>query len=889
MSLFGRWRKPDWEHKDAAVRARAVRSSADPALLARLTELAQRDPAAEVRLAAIARIDDPVLLARRVRGDHDAQVAAAARSRLIDRLCSDGPSLDERRAVLRDVIDVDVLARVAECAVDSEMRRDALEKLDRPGLLVERCVADPDRSIRMWLLERIDSVDALLRIEREARKRDKTLTRAARERIDALQLAAGDPAALERRVRALCERLEQLSRELPADRRQVLAALEADWQALQAQVDVPLAARARAFIDLARTTVEAAERGPMPAPAVDAEPLPATASTADVAAAADAAVTAPAEPAFDALLAALPAADADDAVAALAGIEAEAERLHTQHAGNATVAAQFAQLSERIRHRRDEIQRRAASARAAAEAEVVARLDAIDAAVRDGSLSAARAAREAIGTAPLPPRLRQRLAAADTAIGKLEQWQRWSGNRVRGRLCDEVEALHGSGLHPDAVATRVKELQAEWARLDAIEGAAAPAADSGLARRFRALCHRALAPARGYFEKRDALRRGRADAIDTLLDEASRQIDGADANVLVDLRRQVAATLRDLDGVPPQRRGALGRALRERLAAIDARLAEQREQAAVDKRRLIAKLRRELQADPGSALDAARRVQADWKRLPRADRAADDALWTELRGLIDPLFEQARGEATAVRQRQADAEQAAAAILDELRALADGDGERLLHADATIEALIGRWRELAPPQPAAAARKDRDAPRRSRAPAAQPREQEFDAAVERVRAARARHLAERELQSFEALCRAAERLDRHAAEPLSPQTLEDELAALPLSGEARQVLQQRLQVGERGELAVADQQQAELLAVRAELAAGLPSPAHAQLLRRQEQIRRLAAKMEHRIDRPPVDEVREQLFELAALTLPIGHRQALQQRVLEAYRAAVGR
>ena len=59
----------------------------------------------------------------------------------------------------------------------------------------------------------------------------------------------------------------------------------------------------------------------------------------------------------------------------------------------------------------------------------------------------------------------QLLRIRETLQPMLERWQRWSGNKVRGRLCDEAEALHGSGLHPDALATRVKELQAEWARI----------------------------------------------------------------------------------------------------------------------------------------------------------------------------------------------------------------------------------------------------------------------------------------------------------------------------------------------------------------------------------------------------------------------------------------
>ena len=209
---------------------------------------------------------------------------------------------------------------------------------------------------------------------------------------------------------------------------------------------------------------------------------------------------------------------------------------------------------------------------------------------------------------------------------------------MRRRLCEDAEALQGSGMHPDALATRVKELQAEWSRLDAIDGAAAPAADSALARRFRGLCHAALKPARGYFEKRREVRSERAGQIDALLAEVDAVLESAAAGALPPLRRQVTDALRELDSVAPEKRGEQGRALRASLGRIDAAIASGREQAALEKRRLISRLRRDLGgADAEAGLALAKEAQAQWKRLARAERKDEDALWDELRALVDPL------------------------------------------------------------------------------------------------------------------------------------------------------------------------------------------------------------------------------------------------------------
>src|SRR5690606_33442201 len=135
----------------------------------------------------------------------------------------------------------------------------------------------------------------------------------------------------------------------------------------------------------------------------------------------------------------------------------------------------------------------------------------------------------------------------EAGVDELAQWQRWAGNRVRARRCDEVEALLGSGLHPDAVAHRVRQLQDEGRRVEASEALAPergkPHSErhgGGIGRRFHALCQRALAPARPYFEQRRALRNERRAEIDALIARAQSSLEHTPSAVDTSLRRELA-------------------------------------------------------------------------------------------------------------------------------------------------------------------------------------------------------------------------------------------------------------------------------------------------------------------------------------------------------------
>lgn len=905
-SLFRAFRKPDWESKNVSKRLAAVRHGEEPALLALLPELAQSDPAPEVRIAALRRIDDLTLLERRMRGEHEQDVSAAARDRLIHLIVRKDVDFDAAQAALRQVLDNAVLARVAEDAEQVELRWLAIERVDRPGYRIQRCIEDRDAALRLRLLETIEDADALLRIADAVRKRDKRLSRAARDKYEAAQRASGDPEALRRQALQLAESFGELGRSLPADREARLAALAAEWDALRARVEEALRIRVDGAASMAAAALAAA-RGERVRPAATPAPEQAVAltvaeaqddATDDVsgdAALAETSKSAESEPEPqpepESELPLLPPVDADDFDQQMQAWRANAE---PGARGKAAFDA----------HRKARRAWQQAQDEAAAVA-FGAALSVVESALDAGHAQQARGAWPE-GTPPKALRGRHRSLFA--RLEKLERWQRWSSNSVRVRLCEEVEALHGSGLHPDALAQRLRELQHEWAEVDAHDPIDA---NHGLARRFRAVSHRAMAPARPYFEKRQALRAEHAGEVESLIERCAELPQ--DAKALLALREEVSVAQRALPDVTPQRRRELGDALRAIWSRIEAAMNAVHEQAEAEKRRLIAHLRRDLGALHGDdALQRAKSAQGEWKRLPRGKRSVEDALWRELRDLVDPLFDAVK-TAEAARQASADARRAAAqVILDEARALLDADEARLLHADAHVEGLRQRWRQLVDVARAERRagenrddRRDRDGERGRARGGTREGARDRDGGRGRPQHGGPRHddpLAglERELDRLLAAILDKADAARRAARIAEVDALVASVARWPLGEEGHAEFVAQLQAGswspdERGRLAEAasaapahsggeGDEAAERLVVQAELAVGLDSPAESAAMRRQLQMQRLADKLSgQQPNRSPI----ALLVELCAKSdVSPQHRARLLARMREACVAA---
>jgi len=663
MKLPGFLSKPRWLSKDATIRRAGVADDNEDELIANLGRLAREDADAGVRLTAMRRLADPGIVQGIARDDGDAGVRKQARVLWFELLTgthAKAPALADRIRLLRAQDDNELIEHLARNAREPELRRAALDRVARPAVLFERALADADPALRIAAAERIDDEAQLLRLAERARKTDKHVSRIARERVDALRLHRGDDAALELRARKLCEQLEHLLREPQT------AAVEADiatrWSEIEARVGASLQQRYR----IAQEHLLASR-----APPRANTPLPEDESVA------------------------IERVDADGLSGPVVAVDSDTtdstpppEPIGEELAAPLLAQARFAASLDNANAQR-ELERE--QQRALLE-EIEAALTPFEAAVEAGAAAQAHAARTRLdglrrrNNVSMPRALAARLAAAEAGYAKLSQWQHWADDQRRVQLCEEIEALAGSGLHPDAIASRVRDAQVEWTRLEAAEGRDA-GRSGGLGRRFHAGCRNALAPAQAYFKKRQELRQSHAQQVASLLERVGALgEDDVDWPGLIALRRDVAESLRGLDRVEPRERKALAERLKTSLGALDARVTRRDEEIANAKAVLIAQAEAlTLSSPPRGAVAAARDLQQRWQRVGNGRRARDQAQWKSFRAAIDAVFGALDAERSERSARDQDARTQAETLCSELETLAGSEDKVERGAVARIE------------------------------------------------------------------------------------------------------------------------------------------------------------------------------------------------------------
>ncbi len=694
-------RRPAWQSRDPDRRAAAVARLADADLLAALPQILRQDPDAGVRRAALERIGDVELIADRAANDADAGLRERARSRLVDLMAGSAP-LGDRLRVLKVIEEATLIEDIARRAPEPELRRAALERVRRQGFLAERCLEDPEHGIRIALLDRIENPGTLERLAEEARKRDKRLYKAIRERLDRERVESGEGTALVDRAEALCLTIEQQLRDPGSASLAVLERAREQWSEIRPRIDERFDRRFQGATDTLRSALAAMARAgeePVAVATAVAEEAPATPMT-------------PAERTEPdlALAELVQRAEALDESTPEGDIEALERRWSNEWQAESSRPAVDQPLQHAFRARLASL-RQAAKLRAAAREqhrhEAEAALDDLAKALEAQKLTDARAARArarhalADVSASEAKVLERRLAGMETRIDKLARWQRWSDNEVRRRLCDEVEALAGSGLHPDAIANRIAELKEQWKRIDEMErDPLAPESESGLAKRFRYLCHKALEPARPYFEKRKEVRGRRAEEVGAFIERAQAALAASETPPaeLVAIKREAGDRLRRIDEIDPKLRGESGRQLKALIEAASTAVDARFQAISEEKQKLINQLRRQLaHAEQEAALELAKSAQRRWQSLGRGARKTEQAQWEEFRALVDPLFARRQEGIASERAAEAADRDAAKAMIDELARLSADQSLDAAHLAAAIETVEQQWREAKRP------------------------------------------------------------------------------------------------------------------------------------------------------------------------------------------------
>ena len=320
-----------------------------------------------------------------------------------------------------------------------------------------------------------------------------------------------------------------------------------------------------------------------------------------------------------------------------------------------------------------------------------------------GSRNAATKLYQQFTAKHFPKMEEQRLNELDGEVKRLESWLKWSDGQARDGIMARAEALKGSPLPPDELAREIRTIQDEWKALDKKNGGAPkPKWD-----KFNAVCKEAYAPAKAHFDtlrkQRNENASGREKIIDdlhALAEEAAAPLADGALRDWVDIEKRKSA-LFDLwkkgGGVANAAWKSLDEKFDVALKMLDGALDAAREPEIARRKLLIVEAEELANATPSREItDRAIAVQRRWAAerplgLPHLRRKDEQNLWDVFKKHTDAVFKARDSERDTMKAQFSEGMKNRYALLDELKALAEGDDAKAI--DAGIASARSKWRE----------------------------------------------------------------------------------------------------------------------------------------------------------------------------------------------------
>lgn len=200
MSLFDSISAPKWQHKNAEVRLQALAELQDPEVL---LALVKSDPDDAIRAAALARIGDPQTLDQLILA-LPASLQQQARQQRLKQLLPD-------RGQLAGISDSAKLLRIAELSDDEELGRDAIAGITDSALRLQLAGTHPLARVRLTACEGIGDLAALRGLMQLSRGHDKGVYRHCKSRLDAHEAQQQVEAQRQDKIKQLLKDAEELT------------------------------------------------------------------------------------------------------------------------------------------------------------------------------------------------------------------------------------------------------------------------------------------------------------------------------------------------------------------------------------------------------------------------------------------------------------------------------------------------------------------------------------------------------------------------------------------------------------------------------------------------------------------------------------------------------
>ena len=296
----------------------------------------------------------------------------------------------------------------------------------------------------------------------------------------------------------------------------------------------------------------------------------------------------------------------------------------------------------------------------------------LETAVDEGDLQKAAEASNALdeltAAAPPPRSLADRQRAANAQLGRLRDWARWSGARVRDELIEAAESLLTIEADVNRLSEEVPKLRAEWRRLDT-QGMP----NSAQRKRFDTALTKAYEPVLAQRSEQNARADAARQAKAGILDEAERWFQELDfeqtpINGVQAHRNALRGKWRSLGHAHGRDERKLNARFDELMNAIEAKVSPCIVEETGRRERLIqAAQRLQTVTELGEAINQARQLQQRWKdeaKSVQLPRKQSEEQWQKFRAAIDAVFARRNAERADLAAKAQQEKEARVALLD---------------------------------------------------------------------------------------------------------------------------------------------------------------------------------------------------------------------------------
>jgi hypothetical protein len=727
--MFNALLKPKWQHSDPLQRKAALESDKVPPDV--LASMARRDTDPDVRNSAIQRLGDLDLLTELLQSEltnQERDVVFQRQCELLARPLDLPPSLAERLTVISRPESAELCAWLAQRALAVDIRTAALDRVTDTDVLCAVAVEDAVASVRQAALDRITDPAGWKIVSRNARNKDKKISRAARERLDSHLQTIADREAAEH----LCDEMDTLlaSDNLTSHSPALYQRLCKQWQEIGSSVSPQLGdrfsqAKQQLAVRINRFEIQIRERR---------------------------AICTELESLLERIQQALtdPTSENEDLTSQITALDERWQSTAPEQTTDNPVVQRFYELQTQIRQASEELlqdRKRTAKQRelinhaselleqgvvgeenhikqlqerwqkldkpvasevaqalqqefdgklrsmreqlkhgveqrkkALQQAEKL--LPEMQQALQDGELERGLALRDRINHRLKLAKdydkqrhrlLHQQLNQMRPKIDELRQWRHWSSDQAREHLLTGIEALHPSSLSADEIAARVRSARKAWQRIDRAEGPA----EEALWQRFDKACTSAYEPYQQQRKKQKDVMNQHLSQKKQLCAELTAFEQNTDWGS-VDLRdadhyiNEARKRWRRIGFVARKQGKKLEKDFQAVLELLDSHLAPERNRELKRRKALIARIEElSCASDLRAASREVKDAQNHWKPTITLPRKEEQALWTRFRQACDAVFDRLRDERTSADEERQINLQRKQAICEQLESLLD--------------------------------------------------------------------------------------------------------------------------------------------------------------------------------------------------------------------------